>query len=316
MVPVKRLFLVAGFEGATLEKVVRDVERRFEAGSHRFIVRPYPVKSDKRALYLKALAREAITFIFGGNGSTNFCRRLDQPCAMDQDKGKAKAKTCKAGREQQLACARARPQMLIVICADRIFDDVFERFGRGALIVHLDGPGLPDADELKRLIDEFEPIATDVLSTVANRSKSFYAPLIPYHNFQRMAGLTIAADAQAAPATFREIMQRYHHALYKADFQNPRKKVRGAYMLDAETAFQQDYLHKTVQTIGPESLEDGFHLLNAYHTYGAKADPGFHFDIMNRAGGGLGHVFTDVVTGKKSGPKDTHVNVTPCDRKL
>jgi len=87
-------------------------------------------------------------------------------------------------------------------------------------------------------------------------------------------------------------------------------------MLDNETAFQEDRLHSIVQTIGTESRTDGFHLINAFHAYGVKIDPGFHFDVMNEGGGAIGHVLSDVLSHKMSEKSDTHLNATPCGRLL
>ena len=110
-------------------------------------------------------------------------------------------------------------------------------------------------------------------------------------------------------------MRDYHKTLYRGDFVNPVKPgIKGAYLLDAQTAFQQDHLHKTLRIIGPNSGRDGFHLLNAYHVYGVKTDPGFHFDVMNEADDAIGRTFTDVLTGRTAGRTEKHLNITPCDR--
>lgn len=315
MIPLKRLYLVAGFDDFDVERKASDLQRRFESGSVRFLARAYPVRPNKRAIYLKGLVKSANDLIFGPSGATNFCRRLDQPCAFAASKGKATRKTCDRGKAEDTACARARPQLLIVICADQLFSEVFDRLGRGTLILRAPGPTLPPLDALKNQLDAFEPIATQVLATITRRSKSRYAPLVPYRNFQRLGGHPIAADAQADLAQFADILERYHGQLYHGDFRNPVKPgIRGAYMLDTDTAFQEDHLHRTLQTIGPDSREDGFHLLNAHHVYGVKSDPGFHFDVMNVRGGGIGHTLKDVVTGAAKGGTDTHLNATPCDR--
>lgn len=315
MIPLKRLYLVAGFDDYDVERKAADLQRRFESGSVRFLARAYPVKVDRRAAYLRGLVKSANDLIFGRSGATNFCRRLDQPCALEAGTGKATRKTCERGKAKDTACARARPQLLIVICADQLFSEVFDRLGRGTLIMRVPGPTLPPLDELGNLLAAFEPLANQVLATVTRRSKSLYAPLVPFGNFQRLGGHPIAADAQADLARFTEILERYHEQLYHGDFRNPEKPgIRGAYMLDADTAFQEDHLHRTLQTIGVESREDGFHLLNAYHVYGVKSDPGFHFDVMNVRGGGIGHMLKDVVTGAAKGGTDTHLNATPCDR--
>lgn len=311
MIPLKRLYIVAGYDDHDVERQASELQRRYEAGTVRFLARAYPVKADKRSSYLKGLIKSANDLIFGAGAATNFCRRLDQPCALEAGKGKATRKTCERAGAVETACARARPQLVVVICADRLFDEVFGRLGRATLILRMPGPTLPPLDEIKALIDAFEPIADDVLGTVTRRSKSLYAPLVPYRNFQRLGGHLIAADAQADLTHFASILARYHAKLYHADFRNPKRPgIRGAYMLDADTAFQEDHLHRTSQTIGIESRLDGFHLLNAYHVYGVRSDPGFHFDVMNVEGGGISHM----LTGVSDGGTETHLNATPCDR--
>lgn len=315
MIPMKRLYLVAGFNGPTLEATLNKVRKSYPRGDHRFLARAYPAKPDKRAAHLRGLVEDAIDLIFGKTGASNFCRQQDQPCALDQQKGKQRSKTCRASKEGETACARTRPELIIIICSDLVHAEVLEKLGRGTLILRVPGPELPDSDALKEIIDAFEPAAAGVYETLRTRSKSLYAPLIPDRNFQRLTGQSIAADAQADPANFKATMERFHAALYEGGFRNPRKSgIRGAYMFDADTAFQEDHLHKTVQHIGPDSRVDGFHLLNAFHVYGAKTDPGFHFDIMNSEGGAIGHVFSDVLSGEPTKAADTHVNATPCDR--
>jgi hypothetical protein len=317
MIPLKWLFLVAGFEGGDIQRQISDLQRRFEAGSVRFLARPYPLKPEKRAGYLKAMVKSANELVFGPGIAANFCRRLDQPCVIQTGVTKRTAKTCDRSKSPQTACARVRPQLIIVLCADHIFDEVFDRLGRGALILRLAGPQLPTNDALKKAIDEFEPIAVEVIRTIAHRKKSLYAPLVPDRNFQRLGAHRIAADIQSDPANMQSIFAKYHRQLYQANFMNPVKpKIRGAYMLDPNTAFQEDHLHRTKQILGAESREDGFHLLNAYHVYGVKADPGFHFDVMNASGGAIRHVLTDILNGKLRGGAETHLNATPCDRLL
>lgn len=315
MIPIKRLYLIAGFNGPTLDATLNTVQKSYPTGDRRFIVRAYPAKPDKRVLHLRALVDDAINFIFGKDGATNFCRQQDQPCALDQQKGKQRSKTCRAGKGGETACARSRPELIVIICSDLVYAEVLDKLGRGTLILRVPGPELPDSTTLKTIIDMFEPAAAEVYETLRSRSKSFYAPLIPDRNFQRLAGQSIAADAQTNPADFKAIMERYHRALYDGGFRNPRKSgIRGAYMFDVDTAFQEDHLHNTVQHIGPDSRADGFHLINAFHVYGAKTDPGFHFDVMNSKDGKIGNVFSDVLSGEPTQAADTHVNATPCDR--
>jgi hypothetical protein len=315
MIPLKRLILVAGFEGGDVESQITSLQRRFESGSVRFLARRFPADPVKRVGYLRELVRAANEMIFGPDGATNFCRRLDQPCAIEAREAKLKGKTCDHRQLKVTACARGRPQLIVVLCADHLFEEVFGRLGRAALILRLERPQLPSVDELKKLIDAFEPIAAQVVLTVANRDKSLYAPLVPDRNFQRLGHHPIAAAIQAAPDQIATIFAKYHNELYRSDFKNPVKpQIRGAYMLDDETAFQEDRLHNTTQIIGDESRNDGFHLLNAYHVYGVKVDPGFHFDVMSVGGGAIGQVLTDVLTGNSASAAEEHLNATPCDR--
>lgn len=315
VLPIKRLYLVAGFAGIDHERTVTEVQRLYKGGDRRFLSRVYPTQPDKQAGYLLALVREAVTFIFGRDGATNFCRRQDKPCAVDPDNNKHRIKTCEIDTDEPIACAKKRPHMIIVICADRLFDEVFARLGRAVLIHRLEDPVLPDATALKALIDGLEPTVARIYAAVDQRAKALYAPLAPYWNFQVPGGHPIAAEVQADPTAFDRIMAKYHTALYDGGFRNPvKKKMRGAYMLDANVAFQQDHLHKSVQIIGADSRRDGFHLLNAYHVYGVKTDPGFHFDVMNRNDGAIGRTFDDVLEGNGSQRTEPHLNITPCDR--
>lgn len=317
MIPLKRLYLVAGFGDSDVERRVSELQRSYASGTVRFLARPYPVQRDKQSGYLRALVQSANDVIFGSGTATNFCRRQDQPCAADLGKEKKGRRTCEVEKGAETGCARARPQLIVVICADRLFDEALDRLGRGTLILRLPGPLLPSQAELKAAVDAFEPIGAEVVRTISNRSKSLYAPLLPDRNFQRLGGHPVARAAQDDPARFAAVLDQYHAELYRSDFVNPKKpKVRGAYMLDAETAFQQDHLHKVVQNISAESRRDAFHLLNAYHVYGVKSDPGFHFDVMNSRGESIRHILGDILTGNQTNGAEDHLNATPCDRLL
>lgn len=318
MIPLKRLYVLAGFNDADIAQKAGNLQRRFEAGSVRFLARPYPAKPESRQNYLKMLVQAANDVIFNSTTATNFCRKQDQPCAAEVDRKKVGKNSCDQSYAAEAACARARPHLIVVICADQVFDEVFSKLGRGVLILRLAGPTLSALDVVKSSIDSFEPVAANIVLAVTNRSKSLYAPLVPDLNFQRLGNHPIARDIQANPAEFASILQKYHANLYKGDFKNPRKpQVRGGYMLDPNTAFQQDRLHSTVQIIGDESRRDGFHLINAYHTYGVKTDPGFHFDVMNAEGHAIRHNLTDILTKRVAGGGEaTHLNATPCDRLL
>lgn len=315
MVPLKRLYLLCGFDDPDVERQASQLQKSYQAGSVRIIGRTYPVKAEKRTTYLRGLVHAANDVIFGEGSATNFCRKLDQPCALEVGKGKRSRATCERAKTRVSACARSRPQSIVLVCSDQLFDEAFDHLARGVLFLRLAGPRLPATEDLKAAIDGFEPIVEGVMAAVTQRAKSLYAPLVPDRNFQRIGGHAIAEAIQADPARFAEILADYHAALYRGDFANPKKPgITGAYMVDADTGFQQDHLHKTVQTIGLESRQDGFHLLNAYHVYGVKSDPGFHFDVMNVDGRAIGHTLQDVVSGKSSVRGDTHLNATPCDR--
>ena len=315
MVPLKRLYLLCGFDDPDVERQASQLQQSYQAGSVRILGRTYPVKAEKHAAYLRGIVHAANDVIFGEGCATNFCRKLDQPCSLEAGKGKRSRATCELAKTGASACARLRPQIVVLVCADQLFDEAFGHLGRGVLFLRLDGPKLPAAADLKAAIDGFEPIVEGVMAAVTRRAKSVYAPLVPDLNFQRLGGHAIAEAIQAEPARIAEILADYHQALYRGDFANPKKpSVTGAYMLDADTGFQQDHLHKTVQTIGQASRRDGFHLLNAYHVYGVKSDPGFHFDVMNVNGRQIGHILQDVLSGKSSVRVDTHLNATPCDR--
>lgn len=317
MTPLKRLYLVAGFEDHDVERHAAEVQRQYEDGTVRLIARPYPNRIDKRATYLRELVNSANDVVFGSADATNFCRRQDQPCALQSVNGKRGSKTCERVASGATACARSRPQLVIVICADQLYPQVFEKLGRGTLLLRMAGPALPCRTVLRAAIDAFEPAALAVVAAITNRRKSLLAPLVPHRNFQSLGRHPIAEAVQSRPAEFESVMAGYHLALYRGNFINPKKSsVRGAYMLDAETAFQEDHLHTAVQAIGAASRTDAFHLMNAYHVYGVKSDPGFHFDVMNRQGGPIVHVFHDALTGHSDGGKTTHLNATPCGRLL
>jgi hypothetical protein len=317
IIPLKRLYLVAGFEGQDLGARVTGLQRHFEGGDHKFLARVYPSNADKRGDYLRKLVKDANNLIFGSGGATNFCRKQNQLCAVAHKAGKSDTKMCERKHVAQTACGRARPQLIIVLCAARIYDEVFERLGRATLMLRFEAEQLPDDETVLARLAAFEPIALEVIQAINNRAKTLYAPLIPLRNFQEPAPAPIAAEVQDDPSKFSDIMAAHHKRLYDGAFQNPeKKKIRGAYMLDTETAFQQDHLHKTVQIIGPQSREDGFHLLNAYHIYGVRSDPGFHFDVMNARGKAIGHVFEDVLTGIATDASERHLNITPCDRRV
>ena len=134
IIPLKRLFLVAGFEGQDLGARVTRLQRHFEGGDHKFVARVYPSNADKRPDYLRKLVKDANNLIFGSDGATNFCRKQDQLCAVAPKEGKGVAKLCERKHVAKAACGRARPQLIVVLCATRIYDEAFERLGRATLI--------------------------------------------------------------------------------------------------------------------------------------------------------------------------------------
>lgn len=88
MVPLKRLYLLCGFDDPGVERQASELQKSYQAGSVRIIGRTYPVKAQKRAAYLRGLVHAANNVIFGEGSATNFCRKLDQPCALEASKGK------------------------------------------------------------------------------------------------------------------------------------------------------------------------------------------------------------------------------------
>lgn len=314
MTVVKRLYVIAGFDDTDVERRASELQRKIVSGTSIFIARPYPADYSKRVAYLKNLVGFANDRVFGTGAATNFCRRMDQPCSQDAEN--KSSKTCERSKNGDTACTRRRPQLIVMICAEQIFEEVFDRLGRGILIMRLPGPKLPaDQGALEELLAKFEPIEKEVLTSITERKKTFYSPLVPDCNFQRIGGHNIAREIQSDPGNFKKILDKYHALLYKGEFRNPVKKgITGAYMLDDNTAFQEDHLHNQTQTIGTASRSDAFHLLNAYHVYGVKFDPGLHFDVMNVKGGAIQHQLIDRLTMSKSDKQDKHLNASPCDR--
>lgn len=314
---LRRLYLLAGFDDRDVERRASTLQESYEEGGVRVVARPYPVKQGLRQSHLRGVVRDANDVIFGRDGATNFCRRLDQRCTRQPAGEGPRGKACEPRPAGPTACARARPQMVVTVCAERIEAEALEALGRATLILRLPGPALPPDDQLPAALDGFEPIVEAVLLASSNRPKSLHAALMPDRNFQRLGGHPIARDVQADPAHFEDVLRVHHDNLYRSDFRNPvKRKLWGAYMLDEDTAFQADRLHGSIQPVGQASRDDAFHLVNAHHTFGAKADPGLHFDVMNKDGGGIGYVLRDVLTGRTDGGATKHLNATPCDRLL
>lgn len=70
MIPLKRLYLVAGFDGHDVERQSSELQRKYEAGTVRILARTYPAKLEKRVSYLRALVRSANDLIFGSKTAT------------------------------------------------------------------------------------------------------------------------------------------------------------------------------------------------------------------------------------------------------
>ena len=314
---LRRLYILAGFDDRDVERRASTLQNSYEEGGVRVLARPYPAKNHLRDQHLRGLIRDANDIIFGVDGATNFCRKLDQRCSRQPPGEGPRGKACEPHPAGPTACARARPQMVVTVCAEHIEAEVFQVLGRATLMLRLPGRVLPSDAQLRAALDDFDETVRAVLLSSSNRPKSLHAPLMPDRNFQKLGGHGIARDVQADPAKSDEIVRGYHGDLYKSDFRNPEKrKLWGAYMLDDDTAFQADRLHSSVQAIGQASRSDAFHLFNAHHSFGAKTDPGLHFDVMNKDGNGIGHVLRDVLTGIADGGDTKHLNATPCDRLL
>lgn len=306
--------MLAGYRG-DIDRALVQMKRCFAPAEYDFIGQTYPDNWRKQHGYVKAVGTRIVNYIFGENGAANFCRSQDRSCAVDEIELKRhKNERCQLARDA--ACHRARPGMLAFIANSPVFEELFAKFGRAALILRYDAETLADADALSAFIDTHRHIIDKARDFLANLRNNVLAPRLPKENFQVLANRPIARDVQADLSRLAEIMNRYHSELYDSAFQNPRRGgARGAYMFDENIRFQRDKLHKSAQ-IGQRSRTDIFHLINTYHLYGLAIDPGFHFDVMRVDGEGLKKIFRDVLDGKSSSPSDTHVNISPCDRLL
>ena len=310
---VRTLFVLAGY-GGDVERPRSQLKRRFSNHEYDFLAQTYPENFGKQQGYVKAVGERIIKYIFG-DVATNFCRAQDLPCAAEfSSSSRGKNAQCKLS--PQTACHRSRPNMLVFVVNPAIFDEVFRRFGRAALLMRFDSPNLADINAVTCFLEAKIDLIEDVRDFLANLRNNVLAPRLPKMNFQDWVNQPIARDAQADIGRFNEIMNAYHRELYDPAFQNPRRKeLRGGYIFNERIRFQKDRLHKTAQ-IGEESRRDVFHLINTFHLYGFAVEPGFHFDVMSVGGARLNQTFRDIVSGKASLPDEDHVNISPCDRLL
>jgi uncharacterized protein YdaU (DUF1376 family) len=186
---------------------------------------------------------------------------------------------------------------------------------RGAALLLTHDDNIDDAVRVADFLRDKKSMIEEVWHYLANLPQNVLAPRLPKENFQELFSILIAKKAQSSLEKFAAVMIEFHEQLYSPNFQNPKKKIKGAYMPTADIGFQRDRLHD-VARLEIESRDNIFHLINAHHVYGLAIEVGFHFDVMAKDGGGLKEVFQDIVTRKTSSALDTHVNITPCDRLL
>ncbi len=305
------LVALVGF-GWPWERAAKALRSRFPPHLIEFVGRDRPARWDARKFeYRNRVTADLVTRIFGKGDNASFCES-DGACAIDS--GKWSRANCRKSIKDSSACAKKRPEMLIVVCDPLAFELFFQKLGHAALFIK--GGQNESIESLADLISSQLPNIETVKNYLANLTNTDYAPRVLPMNFQSKGHHAIAWSAQADLAEFCDVMRSYHAELYQANYQNPRKRyMRGAYMLDGRIGFQRDRLHAYAQ-LGAESRADGYHLLNAFHMYGFPVTPGYHFDISAADGNPIGHVFTDILSGYQSSPKATHVNMTPCDRLL
>ena len=314
---LRRLYLLAGFDDRDVERRASTLQESYEEGGVRAVARPYPVKQGLQQGHLRGVVRDANDVIFGRDGATNFCRRLDQRCTRQPAGEGPRGKACEPHPAGPTACARARPQMVVTVCAERIEAEVIEALGRATLILRLPGPALPPDDLLRSALDGFEPIVEAVLLASSNRPKSLYAALVPDRNFQRLGGHPVARDVQADPSHFENILRTHHDALYRSDFKNPEKrKLWGAICWMRTPRSKPTACTGRFRRSGRLAATMPSIFSTPTTRSVPKADPGLHFDVMNKDGNGISHVLQDVLTGRIDGGTTRHLNATPCDRLL
>ena len=304
------LVVLAGFAGSW-ERVAARLRSRFKPHEVEFLGRDRPGNWEaKKFLYRDALTQDVVERIFGKGEQYGFCSK-DGHCSVGQEKWSRA--TCRRDVKEQVACRRNRPDLLILVCPDVVFDMMFDKFGRAALLLTVDDEMIGE-ETLSSLLDAYLPVFRNIKNYLSNLPQSNYAPRLPLVNFQDLGGHAIAQDAQKDLTKFQDTMEHYHKSLSSPLFRNKRRPyMRGAYMLDHRIGFQRDLLHSSAQ-VGCASRQDGYHLLNAFHMYGLAISPGWHFDVSRHEGGEVGYEFRDVLTGDYSTTKDMHVDITPDDR--
>ncbi|CAL1690585.1 hypothetical protein MMB232_00714 [Brevundimonas subvibrioides] len=307
---VRILFVIAGFSQHS-ERLANALSKRHEIDEWLFLARDYPNEAAKRIAYPKTLINAVNQVVFGPNGATNFCRGAERPCSVDEAEGLHRNQLCDRSG-QDLACSRARPRMVVALAAPWIVERLFEACPRSLLIFSDPTVDYTEAAFSAWAASKIGEI-NEVLRYITNASLNRSVHNLPYLNFQLPTGVPIAREVFERPAAIAEIMGRYHDALYDSGLQNPRRKLRGGYRFNDDVAFQRDRLHNEAR-LGALSRADVLHLFNAYHSYGIAVEPGFHFDVFERADGRVGHSFTDVLSGDQTGAEAQHVNITPCDR--
>ena len=284
----------------------------FRAHEVEFFGRDRPTSSWPTRMYeyRDSLTADLVSHVFGSSGQFGFCSKGGSCAVAD---GRWRRASCRRDPKENVACSRTRPDMLIFLCETAFYDVLFERYGRAALFMRLEN-SVDQADKIAELLRENMPLVRQIKTYLANLPLNNCAPRMPFDNFQIKGGQPIARDAQNNLKDFCNTMDTYHGVLHNPEFRNKRKPLmRGAYMFDSNIGFQRDRLHSTAY-LGSESRADGYHLLNAYHMYGYAISPGLHFDVSKHGGGEVRYSFQDALTRKRTGPKATHLNVTPDDR--
>lgn len=307
---VQILWVIAGYN-QNIERTVSDLNRQYADSNWAFIGRDYPSKPERRAGYVRELGKTITQFIFQSPTATGFCRTLDQPCSLDLTQGHRSHKVCqKAGSD--LACTRERPVSVAAIVAPWLMDEFFAHFPR-AFLIFSDSNLQPTTEDVGRFCEAQLGAVQAARHFMSNLSLSMNAPNLPYRNFQIPSDEPVSRTVADNPGDLAGIMQAFHDRIYDGALQNPRRKIRGGYILAEDLFFQRDRLHSEAR-VGAESREDVFHLLNTHHAYGSPVNPGMHFDVMRESAGALHKTFADVVTDDATDSSATHVNITPCDR--
>ena len=305
------LFVIAGYANDT-ERMASELNRRYADRNIRFLARDYPSRADKQASYVLELFRSVVNEVFGREGAANFCRDLERPCILsDGGDRRSKERFC-ANRGQLIACARARPKMLVALAAPWIAERVFEALPR-SILIHQGPVAPPSADELATVVERLLPSLAVIRSFLLNLPLNKSAAKLPVRNFQHLNGTALARDVFQDPDRLTDHVEHWQGVLYDGSRQNPRKPIRGGYLLEGETILQRDRMHDAAQ-LGQQSREHVFHLLSAYHDFGVATVPGLHFDVFRLSASALDRSFCDQLTKAETDRNATHVNITPSDR--